>query len=243
MSTTPEKIKQVESITESIIGDELVISVFGLHKMTKVREQLEQPLAKSLAKVWLADRYVVEEEDEIIHAGKVLFPFGVNMDLETLESWSLGIGDQEPMPVPHPGTVILNYLTRSISGLRPKDSKKIDELARNVFTKSPYLVDWIIDGPGKSQLELARILHTLREPKKAKTLTVGERLEVIPYKISSLTNHAAMLLREDQLRANFALSASRRKARILHALESNQRLLTLHQRYTEQRMGSVISNK
>jgi hypothetical protein len=249
-SSSAEEIGAVEELARETIGRELELSVFGLHTEAQLDSQIANP-ALSLAKVWVADRYVSERDGQIVGAKKALFPFAEDMDLETLETWNLIIGDDKPIPIPHPGTVVLNYLTRSVSGLRPKDADKIEELGRNVFEKGPEIVEWIVDGPGRSQLDLARVFHSLREPKDRQPLVVGEKLEVRPYQVSELAGHRSMLLREHPsplIRdgasiAQAAVAISRIKSRALHTAESQEAIVTAFQRYVERYLGFITGNR
>ncbi|MFI5271073.1 MAG: hypothetical protein ACHQT9_03455 [Candidatus Saccharimonadales bacterium] len=240
-SSSPEEIGAVEELAQETIGRELELSVFGLHTIAQLDSQRAHPV-QSLAKVWVADRYVSEEDGQIVDAKKALFPFAVDIDFDSLETWHLMIGNDKPIPIPHPGTVVLNYLTRSVSGLRPKDADKIEELGLNVFKKAPELVDWIVDGPGRTQIDLARVFHSLREPKDGQTLVVGGRLEVSPYPCSVLTEHPAMLVDGDERLAKAAIAVSRFKARTLHTAESQEAIVTAFQRYVERYLGFITGN-
>ena len=104
-------------------------------------------------------------------------------------------------------------------------------------------VDWIVDGPGKSQLDLARVFHSLREPKDGQTLVVGEKLEVRPYQAAELTEHPAMLIRDDARIAQAAIAISRFKARTLHTAESQEAIVTAFQRYVERYLGFITGNR
>jgi hypothetical protein len=242
-STSEERRHEIESLAEATIDDALILSVFGLHAMAELQEQQYHP-AKSLAKVWVADRYVTEENDQIIQAKKALYPFAVDIDLSSLENWHLIIGGEKPMPIPHPATVVLNYLTRAVYGLRPKDKDKIQELATNVFSSTPELLDWIVDGPGSSQFDFARVLQTLREPKKhGKALSIGGKLEVQPYSPDQIREHPAMLIKDSDGLDAFAIEISRAKARGTHFFERQEWIVTAYQKYAEPRLGFIVGNR
>lgn len=244
MSSMPRRIEEVEAIANETVGKELVLSVFGLHQFNQLHQQQQHPWL-SLAKVWLADRYVIEAPTSIRYAKKALFPFEVDMELETMDNWQLIVGkdDENPIPIPHPGTVILNYLTRSISGLRPKDADKVEKLSRNVFAKSPELAEWIVDGPGKSQVELARIFHSLRGASASQPITIGQQVEIKPFTDTEITEHEAMIYRADPGRAASMLRVCKTKAQALHFLESQQAIVTPYQRFLEQRLGLITGNR
>jgi hypothetical protein len=240
LSTAKAEKKVVEELAEDTIGKDLKLSVFGLHTVAQLRKQPGHS-ALNLARRWVSDRYVKDEGGLITEAWKALFPYAVRMDLDSLETWHTIIGSEKPIPCPHPGAVVMNYGTRSVSGLRPKDENKVHKLARNIFKAEPLILDWIIDGPGSSQVELARILHTAREPEPARELLIGGKLPILPYRVADLATHAAMML-EDPEEARDAAEITRFKASKLHWAESNERLVTLYQRYLEPAMGFITNN-
>jgi hypothetical protein len=241
LTTDKASIRSIEQAAKRTIGDELELSVFGMHRLARLRQQQAHPL-RTLGRIWLADRYVTEEAGEITALTKALYPFAVDVPLETLETWQLTVGNGDPMPVPHPGTVILNYLTRSVSGLRPKDAAKVDALTANVLSKAPELAAWIQDGPGHSQIELARILQTLRRGFGAEPLIVGDKITVTPYSLRELARHPGQLEGRRPALAAVARFVSRAKARGLHSIESQRRVVTFFQRYVERHAGGVITN-
>ena len=107
---------------------------------------------------------------------KSLFPFAADMDPESFENWRLFIGEKDkyPMPIPPPGSIMLNYFTRAAYGLRHKDREKIMAMASNIAQKNPGVRDWIMDGPGRSQMELARILNQLGNKGRLVSTPVAE---------------------------------------------------------------------
>lgn len=242
-STNPETLANVEKIAKDTIHDKLIMSVFGLHTHEELVKQIENPVSSLFLKVYLADRYVtVQENGQITKVLKALYPFSVEMNQKCLENWGLVFGDDKPIPIPHPGTVILNYLTRSVSGLRPKDAIKINDLSKNVFTKAPELYDWIVEGPGKSQLELANILYTLSKSMFDKTLIIGDKLEIKPQNILKLPKNPNMLIKNDQS-AYFAVFVSLIKAQAVHFVEKHSRAVTFFQKYFEPHMDFIVKNR
>lgn len=235
-TTDAASIKNIKDAAKDTIGDELLLSVFGLRTISELQRQRDNPYF-SLAKEWVGDRYAEESGGEITRSFKALFPFAVDMDLESLENWNLVIGRTDVFPVPHPGTVILNYRTRSISGLRPKDASKVGALSRNIFNAAPEIAEWINDGPGSSQLDLARILHSLRNPKRA--AHEGRLVEIRPYDNASLATHPAMLMEKGQASA---VNISKIKAKALHAFERQDWIVTYFQRYLEKYFSFIVGN-
>ena len=245
MSTDSEEIARVEEIAAYTIGDALVISVFGLHRVAEIDRQTAHPFSRGALGAALADRYVAERDGIIAEARKAVFPFSAPMDISTLETWRLDIGKGVYAPTPHPGTALLNYLTRSLSGLRPKDHRKVDEMAYHLLRNHNGLEEWLLEGPGASQFELARVLHTIREPvKDPQRLILGERLHVAPYKLSALKEHPAFLLRDKSAATQWlALEVAYDKARLLHVFEGNEAIVSFWQRVIEHRIGAILKNQ
>lgn len=240
MTTDPKELASVEAIAEDIIGDQLLLSFFGLQTSTALRKQKRHPL-QSLAKVWVGDRYVAPnfEKNGMV---KALFPFEVEAPAASFQPWHLAVGDHEPMPIPSPAVTILNYMTRSVSGIRPKDAPKFAEIVTTVEKKAPELMDWIIDGPGASQLQLARALHSVREPRKdAAPLTLGEHQFYVMQDDELMEGDILTTDLPDDMR-RIALNASRAKARTVHTYESHARLVTFWQQHVEAHIDSVIKN-
>ena len=243
LSEKQADIDHVETIARQTINDRLDISIFGLRDGDYLEKQLQNPLGFTAARAFLSDRYV-QNDGQII---KALFPFGVSMDKEVLEGWDLQVGD-ETYPVLNPAVAVLNYLTRSISGLRRKDFDKVQSMAGHVFTKSPELLDWTVDGPGQSHLELAGVLQTLRRsnswPPRKKTLKIGDAFEVKSDSIRALREHPAFLLRESESEVqNFTLFWSATKSRGLGIGESSEKLVEIYQKFAEKHFDFITKNK
>lgn len=245
LSTDEDVVKRAEEIGEKTIGDELKLSFFGLKNLAQLEEQRKHPIT-STRKVHLADRYVKEEDDTITEAQKALFPFSVPLDLGTLETWYVRIGKNSSslIPVPHIGSTALNYLTRSISGLRPKDSEKLAQIAENSFKQLPELSEWIMDGPGKSLVHFAEILHTLREPAGSRnTIRLGNGITIKPQSVEKLPTDEAFMLKNSSPRiTSMVLRAARAKARAIHIGESQDAVVDFWQEHIEERVGSIVHN-
>lgn len=249
LSTSAHDTETIEARAQALIGDDLEISVFGLHDDERVHAQQARPFGWLALKTFLSDRYMEHgnEDDQTaeqeLSGVKALFPFAAPLDSSIMATWQLAVQNRS-MPIPHPGTTVLNYLTRSISGLRPKDASKVNTMATALFAKAPELADWIVDGPGHDQFELARVLHSLREPRdNPRSLTIGGKIELTPLDLDGLIEHPAFLLRDASLTTQQrALKLARIKARALHALESNQTIVNVFQRVAEQRLGAITKN-
>lgn len=239
LSNDKDRVAEVVEVAQDTIGDELEIGIFGLKTLEQAQKQIARPYTSSAMR-WLSDRYV--DMDTKLGV-KLLFPFAVDLPLDTLETWRLQFNNTT-IPIPHPGTTLLNYLTRSISGLRAKDHDKVQKIATKVFSGSPDIADWMSSGPGSTQFELARVLHSLREPSdNPQDLVIGETLTISPYPHGTLIDHEAFLLDNwmaGRTRNIFALA--RAKSRALRTAESNPRLVTMWQRFGEQKADVFVKN-
>lgn len=248
LSTREKDTVAVEKCGVQAMGDALIVEVFPFRDSARTAELQEAPFGTKALATFLSDRYMPAGElwtPGQSQVDRVLFPFAAPVSDEALDTWTLEIDGDYEMPVPSPGAVIVNYLTRSISGLRGKDEAKVQRMAQAIFEKSPEMVDWIVDGPGSSQFELARIFHTLREPKSdPRTLTVGELLDVEALDYPELTDHQAFLLRDAEERTQRrALALAAAKSRGLHFAESLSFVVTPFQKYVEPRIGFILHNK
>ncbi|HYH36563.1 MAG TPA: hypothetical protein VD706_03625, partial [Candidatus Saccharimonadales bacterium] len=142
LSTDRGRIDEVEGMAEEAVGDQLEISVFGLKDGTHVEKQLRHPVFgwKAL-KTFTGDRYVSEFAGETFME-KVLFPFAVPIPAESMDSGRLEV-DGVWLPIATPPGALMNYVTRSVSGIRAKDADKLERMASNVFGQVPDYVDWV----------------------------------------------------------------------------------------------------
>lgn len=245
LSSDPMQIAAVEATARQTIGDQLEISVFGLHTVGELYRQIEQPFGVSALKTFLSDRYVGGEGGLMY---KALFPFAATLPEEALETYSLEVG-KDVFPVANPAAAIMNYWTRSISGLRAKDADKVQQLAGEVFAKAPELVDWIVDGPGQSQMELAAILHTLRfsnsgQAKRELTLGGAPGIRLRAGSVRALAEHESFMLPNHGSNVQDAvLALAAIKSRGLGVPESNPLVVKLYQRHVERHMGAITKNQ
>ncbi len=243
LSDDPEVVARVQTLAEEVIGDELELSFFGLHNMARLQRQVEHPF-QSVAKVWVGDRYVTIERGQIIEAKKAIYPFAVDLPEEVLEPWWLQIGNREPMPIPSPAAAPLNYTTRSLSGLRPKDAEKVQQLVENLEQKAPELIDWMIEGPGKSQVELATVLHSIREPRdNPRSFTIGQKFERATMTDKEILQSDVFLGEQNEAVRRAILAMSRAKGRTVYQYESNPKLVKFWQEKVEPRIGAILKNK
>jgi hypothetical protein len=248
MSSRSVDAMGIEDCLERTIGDKLIPEVFDIRDEASLAQLTARPLGLRAMSMFLSDRYLpgqMEYSGEGTQLQRILVPFAVSMAHAALETWTLEIGNDLKIPVPSPGATVVNYLTRSISGLRAKDAEKVQIMSEAIFTKAPETVDWIIDGPGSSQFEMARILHTLRESQQhPRRLVVGGRLMIDPLLDTRFEEHPAFMF------SNLDLEAQRKiirlakiKSRGLHSAESYRIMVTLFQRYIEPAINSITHNK
>lgn len=242
LSDDESQVAAIEKIAEEEIGDGLDISVFRLVSGSQLDEQRAAPFGAQALKTFVSDRYVREDGG----LDKALFPFAVPIDSEIMDSWTLEVDAQE-YKVMNPAVAILNYLTRSISGLRPKDYDKVQDMAKLVFGKSPELADWAVDGPGRSHMEFAGILQTLRRsntfPRSKRILSVGGALEIRAGSVRSLRDHEAFMMHDaDGQVQDAVLLMAVLKARGLGIGESNEDVVRVFQKFVEGRIGSITKN-
>jgi hypothetical protein len=244
LSYDPEHVAQVEKIVTEEIAGRLDISIFPLHDGAELTERRDNPFGFGSIAAFVTDRYVMADEKMV----KALPPlFAVEIDPDTMESWKVEIGG-EIYPVVNPASAILNYLTRAIWGLRHKDFDKVQEMARLVFAKAPEMVDYAIDGPLKSQMELAGILQTLRRanswPRSKRTLNVGGAIEIRAGSVRFLREHDAFILRDaDRNIQDLALLWAITKSRSVGTGESFEKIGEIFQRYFEKPLDFITKNQ
>jgi|GEM_PF-598753 len=247
MSTDPLEIEQVETLAAEFVGDELKISIFGLKTLDHLEMQRRQP-ARSSVRTFLGDRYVTTLRDGCGNTSfegyKALYPFRVPITTETLETFRMVTHEEAFTPTAHPGATILNYLTRSISSVRAKDASKVEQMIENTLTRYPEVREWILDGPGKATFELARILHTLREPRGAPAVRrIGTQLQLEPYTRVELIEHDGFMAATMGTNAQrIIIEMSQLKSHVLGRFESSPTLVTFWQNNVEDRVAAIIHN-
>ena len=127
---------------------------------------------------------------------------------------------------------------------RKLDAEKVELMAENVFAQSSETLKWLTEGDGTPFLDLANILHSLREPEEGGVeLSIGGRIVITPENYRELTNNGAFAPGGVSSRvANATLAVARAKSRALHALEVNPQLVTMWQRFGEQKASFFIKN-
>lgn len=256
-SSESADIEFINHIAQTTIATDLDPSVFGYKTEDVLENQIRHPLfGRAALKTFLSDRYVVSpglehklipiscvlrlvEKKERYGMVKSLFPFVVPIDPESMESWTLTVGDMH-LPIPNPAMSIINYTNRSISGVRPKDLEKLHIMRDNVLSKAPELRDWALDGPGWDQVKLGLLLRPLT-PNKSHVDIFNSGKSIAPN--SSLSERPEFMfgnLTESQKRQILAVTAF--KAEFLSYFESKPGIVSLFQKNLEHRVGSIVNN-
>ncbi len=242
LTSQPSRVNAVEAVAKHEVKDALEVSVFGLRKAEHLRHQAEHPFGIKALKTFVSERY----EDEAGNLIKALFPFAVPLPAEALEPWTAEIDGHE-FPIMNPAGAVVNYLTRSISGLRPKDAQKVQSVMAHVAKVWPESVEWIVDGPGRSQMELASILQTLRRsnswPHSKRHLQIGGVLRVPGGKLRDLHEDPGFMLHDkNETVQEAAIALATLKARGLGMFESSPWIVKLYQQFVERHMGTITKN-
>jgi len=221
-SSDQSRVDEVASLLRSTVGSSLERSVFGLRKYEALQSQIISPLGFKALSTFVSDRY----ERPNGQLFKAVFPFSVPIDPTSLEPWNLEVNGHSFL-IPHPGMTLINYSQRSIAGLRDKDKVKLGQIKDKVYSESPEIKGWIMDGPGASQVELTRIINSLAER--------GLTDELLPesgrYTRDELADHEAFLLRDHDspFTRRAALAVASFKAVNLGRIEANPALVSAWQ--------------
>lgn len=242
LSSDQSRVQEVDDLLFDSIGDSLERSVFGIHPNEALERQRANPLGFRAFRTFLSDRY----EDSAHSSGaylKSLFPFAVPLDPETLETWTLVMGKEETrIPISHPGATLANYTNRSISGLRPRDKEKIAQVAENVFALAPEIRDWMLDGPGKSQIELSTAIASLRRPSEA-NMSLIHGIPISTHSHDDLVELPSFMNPEySHCQKRSIIGRSVLKAHALHAFESSPAIIKLWHQFAERKVDAIVKN-
>jgi len=202
LSEEEKLVKEVEDLFNQTINydkKELEINVFGLKSYSEI-EKMEASPVVSVFKSIVSDRYVVGQNVDKNGYYKAVFPFGVWVPSDTLQTWYVDDKKGCFIPVPHPSRMVLDNLTRSTAGLRKKYDGIIPNIVDNILNKDPELFNWMMDGPGSSMIRLAGVLRALgwkklRKEVKPIMLSYEKNISIIPPKHEELINDPSFLLR------------------------------------------------
>lgn len=255
MTTDQPAIDAAQAAAEAVAAGRMEISVFGLHPYKQLEDQRNDPLG-SVVRVWLSDRYVTNttESGQLSEASvvyKSLFPFAAPVAKELGRTWTLRLEGNNglELPIAHPAAMLLNYFTRSISGLRPKDAEKINVVAANIFRLYPDVLQILKDGEGRNQVDLAGAFYTLSGGERT-TLLVGDQETHNTLMIRGADNvqrlrdRTEFMLHDASAPMQAAvLRVSALKSRMLHAAEGSNLVNWWQAAGMEQVVRAIITNK
>jgi len=240
-STNQARVEEVETHLRETIGNRLEHSVFSILPNRLLERQRSNPFGMIALRTLLSNRY--ESSITTQTYVKSLFPFAAAIDPESMETWTLIVGDEQQVPVPHPGTTLLNYMTRSVSGIRPRDKDKLSAAASNIFKHSPETKEWLVDGPGKSQLELAKILASLNIPGE-KYIELIEGIDISTYSHRQIAEHESFMVPElTPNERQLAIGVATLKAYAVTRLESSPQLISLFHHFLERHASIFTKNR
>lgn len=183
--------------------DDLEIEAFAINTEASFQNELEHPLApRTIINGGTSDRYEVTATDGEHLIYKMAAPFGTPLPEAALKPCTINIGDRYSYQAMPFGTILGDYLTRSCASLRKRNVSKVDQAVTQVLQKSPETREWIMDGPGAKQLELAGIYLALRRAwHSRRPLILGDadsqaHLEVRPADHHKLAEHPMFLLKD-----------------------------------------------
>lgn len=234
LSSDPDKIEEVEQLLEETVGDQLKRAVFGIHDSTPLERQRRKPLGFTAFRAFVSDRYESADGTGLV---KALFPFSVPISASSLEPWYTTIGDTR-FPVASPHTTLLNYASRSIGGLRPKDEKKVTTIAARLGSKNGTVIEDFYDDTYRSQVDLVNMLHSLRGVRVKPALGIPGQL----YSRDELYSHEGFMA-HDHPDGKRALATAAFKASAMHTLESHQWIVDSFQLYLERFNDVIVKNK
>lgn len=242
LSSDDDQVHAVDASLALHIGDALERSVFGIRPNQALLEQYAKPLGGRALRTFLSDRY----EAEAVQTGqyvKSLTPFSAPIEEGFLDTWGLYIGQNEsPIPIPHPGAAIANYTNRSISGVRPRDAAKIHTATDTVLAKAPFIEEWLREGPGQSQIELGKLIASLRL-RGEKDLQISDSFSLATYAPEELREHDYFTAKNERLCVQRkALCVAAIKSVALHLFENNQGVVKFWRQYGESRTQSIVKN-
>lgn len=216
-SENTERIQEVKRLLVESVSGHLIASVCAIHPFKSYEREFYNPTEIT------SDRYRINPFMQSV--GKVLPPFVAQIDPEAMEQWQLIVNDELTIPVSHPGATLANYTQRSIEGLRPKDTKKIHEAARNIFEKEPEIKDWLLEGPGWSQFELSHAFTSLRQQGKP-TVTIVDGIELPTMTLNQMVD-SRLMMAPDSIRAfrRQAVDFAAIKSRASYAISSNEKVV------------------
>lgn len=196
LSPEEKKIDDVQNSVQSVVGDNLEISVFGIDSHEMYAEE-SRHWSRNF-KEFLSQRTV----DEQGRHRYVLRPIEQTVSEESYEPWAMLIPSDDYIQVMHPVAQLMCYKMRSISGLRSKDAQKVENIAGNILTIPEFQTE-LEYGVYKEWQIFANAVERIRKS-KLKELASGY---------------------PDTPKVDLFLAQI--KGKLLHMLESNERIVTI----------------
>lgn len=153
-----ETARMIKATVEEAVDDALEVSVFGFG----IYEPTISPAkaAKLAGSGWTSRRTI--DPSGVIRLE--LFPLTREIDPVVFEPWTLITPNQDKVSVMHPAAHVLNYATRSISGVRNKDREKLAQATEQVLENGRFIDD-IVGGKLTTLAEFSVMLDWLRQGK------------------------------------------------------------------------------
>lgn len=235
-TTDDRRTLEVEWTLADAVRDELGTSVCNFADGQHVIEDLGHPFDRRVfLSGFVSNRYTDPFTDNKESIVRYIFPFIAPLDTAHFEPWRIEVKESGlSIPVPPPAATLSNYLVRSTIGLRPADTEKIWRSAPNVFTQSPEQREWLIDGPGKNQVELSAVLQSLHRRGR-------DKVEILPsterklYSHHELTQHEFFAANQlSYLERRAVLIGSLGKSVATMFIETHPQLKALFRQYAEE---------
>jgi hypothetical protein len=233
MSAADRDLRAIDTLAKESMGHRLKVSSFPIHAP---RRRPHTPLSIQV----VSDRYFSAEGNGI---ERILSPFRVPLHPGSLEPWHLVSGDIR-YPVAHPISVVMNYASRSIGGLRSKDIEKVYQAVSMLHESYSGFEDELRSEAFADQVEFARVVASLRGVPPHPALQFGDTV----YSENELLEHPAFILRESKAPDAYkraVLGSAALRAQLMNGLESMQPVVDAWQRLgIEETLASfIVKNK
>lgn len=233
-STNQSDVDDVTTMAQKLIKEKLAISVFGIHSQEDLGCQYHALFGLAGLRSCVSDRYQATNGQYI----KSLYPFQVPLHERQLDPWKVVLNDTLTLPVPGPIETMLNYGTRSIGGVRPKDIPKLTNMARTIERHD--LAGELNEEAYQGELELTRIIRSLGGTAFGQASPFYHEPQP-NYSNAQLLSHPAFAYKGPY--PEIVLAATKLKARAVHTAESQEKVVSFWQTYIEKYATSIVKNK
>lgn len=193
-------MNHAKSVAQMVLDNRLEVSLFGF----------DDASAHAADKFSFLSRRVKDAQGQRYHQlGAVKQP----VSSESYDPWRLVLPNNKELPVLHPVGHILAYRSRSVSGLRPKDTEKFYEMANKIFTHTAFRQE-LSEGLFADWNTFANTIAAIRHGRQPRP----------------------ELLRDNTSRAEIA--AMRWQGRLLKTLEAHPKIVDICQSHFMQRIFS-----